>query len=90
MLIKLFLRLIFIQLESTPVRDYFDIYCYYFIELLAEKIHILVSPEPKDFYHSDIGTLLPFSNHANIQTRDSLVDIYSEKRYYCQFDHKPY
>ena len=33
-------------------------------------------PEPKKFYHSDIGTLFPFNNHAKVQTRDSLVDIY--------------
>ena len=56
-LIKLFLRLIFTQLKSTQVADYFDIYCCLLL------------------YHSDVGALFPFNNHANVQTRDSLVDI---------------
>ena len=27
-------------------------------------------------YHSDIGKLFPFNNHADVQTCDSLGDIY--------------
>ena len=58
-----------VMITWSYIMIYFDWMC--FVSVLNT-----INPEPKNFYHSDTGTLFLFNNHVKVQNRDSLIVIY--------------
>ena len=60
--------------KSAPDRFFFTMRLYK--SAPDRSIYHCLHPEPKNYYHSDTGTLFLFDNYAKVQNHDSLVDIY--------------